>query len=486
VDALVEELSSTDAYRSRERSMIEAAVLRRGGRGDGPGVAGARAGQFDTRVPYLLAARDVRGVTMDARDGAVLDAFAQVCTSSGPWWAAGPVVICTERPQTLSLNFAGLHATDGPAVAYSDGAEVWAVAGITVPQRIVQGAHRIDLPAIEREHDHDLRQVYIALYGRDRFDAERGRAREGRTPRARPVFGEEPPSSKLQGHLMQYAEQWRAVARSTQPADRGRAKLAFQHLLGDDTLFGTNPQGSPRIEWVLSPQAALTEVRQLDSRPFIRPQWRRGWLDAEWQAAARERLGPLAETLRLDESSTPLWAVAGRPTEVESGVPASGRGQFDADTPLLAALRDVFGVELDSAQSRRLDALLEVARSCGPWWAAGSTVIAVERPTELHLDSSGRPHAASGPAIVYPDGFSVWAWHGVVADEDVVLSPEQITVADIDQEENVEVRRTLIERFGIERFMREGGGRLVHEDETGRLWRRPTPPSGERFYQRSR
>ena len=30
----------------------------------------------------------------------------------------------------------------------------------------------------------------------------------------------------------------------------------------------------------------------------------------------------------------------------------------------------------------------------------------------------------------------------------------------------------LVERFGEERLVREGGGELVHEDETGRLWRR--------------
>jgi hypothetical protein len=487
LDALVEELSLTDAYRDQGPRRIEEAILGTRGLGSGSGAAGARAGQFDTHVPYLLAARDVGGVAMDARDSAVLDAFAHVCKSSGPWWAAGPVVICTERPQSISLDIEGrLHTTSGPAVSYDDGTEVWAVEGITVPPRIVQGSALIDRRAIEHELDPSLRQVYIALYGRDRFYAERRRARGGQTPRVHPVFGDEPPTPELQARLTDYAEQWRAVARSTRPADRHRAELAFQYLLGDESLFGTDSRGRPRIEWVLSPQAALSKVRQLDSQsPVPYPQWHRPRMESEWRDAARERLGPLPETLRLDDSSTPLWNAVGRPTEAETGVPVSGRGQFDADTPVLAALRDVFGEELDEPHSRRLEALLDIVRSCGPWWALGRAVVAVERPSELHWDSSGRPHSDSGPAIVYRDGFAVWAWHGVTVDEDVVLRPEEITVAAIDREDNVEVRRTLIERFGIERFIRDGGGQLVHEDETGRLWRRATPPKGERLFLRN-
>ena len=37
---------------------------------------------------------------------------------------------------------------------------------------------------------------------------------------------------------------------------------------------------------------------------------------------------------------------------------------------------------------------------------------------------------------------------------------------------NAEIRRVMVERFGVERLIREGGAILVHEDETGRLWRR--------------
>ena len=55
------------------------------------------------------------------------------------------------------------------------------------------------------------------------------------------------------------------------------------------------------------------------------------------------------------------------------------------------------------------------------------------------------------------------------------MAPESITVEAIDAERNIERRRVLIERFGEERLVREGGAKLADEDETGRLWRREMP-----------
>ena len=77
--------------------------------------------------------------------------------------------------------------------------------------------------------------------------------------------------------------------------------------------------------------------------------------------------------------------------------------------------------------------------------------------------------------MAWSDGFEIYAWHGVVVDRSLVIEPERITIAAIDGERNVERRRVMIERFGVERLIREGGAKLVDEDETGRLWRRDLP-----------
>ena len=66
----------------------------------------------------------------------------------------------------------------------------------------------------------------------------------------------------------------------------------------------------------------------------------------------------------------------------------------------------------------------------------------------------------------------MFAWHGVPVEPWVIRDPGRITVAGIDGEQNIEVRRVLVERFGEERLVREGGAELVATDEMGRLWRR--------------
>ncbi len=99
-----------------------------------------------------------------------------------------------------------------------------------------------------------------------------------------------------------------------------------------------------------------------------------------------------------------------------------------------------------------------------------------ERPLVLRTDDRGRPHCADGPAIAWADGLEAFAWHGVAVEPWIIRDPGRITVQTIDKASNVEVRRVLIERFGEERLVREGGAQLVGEDETGRLWRRPIGP----------
>jgi hypothetical protein len=88
-----------------------------------------------------------------------------------------------------------------------------------------------------------------------------------------------------------------------------------------------------------------------------------------------------------------------------------------------------------------------------------------ERPTALHADQppAVRPgwfqlHCPGGPAVIYPDGWGVFAWHGTHVPEWVITDPAPGRIA---QEPNVEVRRCAIERIGWERYLSEGGSRLV-------------------------
>lgn len=144
----------------------------------------------------------------------------------------------------------------------------------------------------------------------------------------------------------------------------------------------------------------------------------------------------------------------------------------DRATPDWLAAYDFFGRACGISAVERLSGLMELTRSAGWWWwPARGAVVLSERPEEVHLDEQGRLHAARGPAIRYPDGWALWAWHGVRVPRAVIENPESLPAEDVLAEADVEVRRIMIDRVGHERLIRDGGARRVAEDESGILWR---------------
>jgi hypothetical protein len=144
----------------------------------------------------------------------------------------------------------------------------------------------------------------------------------------------------------------------------------------------------------------------------------------------------------------------------------------DRATPDWLAAYDFFGRACGVGAAERLHGLMELTRSAGWWWwpARGAAVLS-ERPDEIHMDEQGRLHSARGAALAYPDGWSLWAWHGVRVPRAVIENPESLPAREVLAEPDVEVRRIMIDRVGAERLVRDGGARRVAEDETGILWR---------------
>jgi hypothetical protein len=128
-----------------------------------------------------------------------------------------------------------------------------------------------------------------------------------------------------------------------------------------------------------------------------------------------------------------------------------------------------WGVRYDDRSDRRLALWAQTTRSGGWWWPLKGAVVLTERPKYLKLDEEGRLHNPNGPAIVYPDGWTICAIHGVRVPERVITG--QFDARDITGEENAEVRRVMIERFGPGEYLRDAGAILVDESEWGKLWR---------------
>lgn len=107
------------------------------------------------------------------------------------------------------------------------------------------------------------------------------------------------------------------------------------------------------------------------------------------------------------------------------------------------------------------------------WFVLSDTVFAVPRP-EVHV-RNGRLHRADGPALAWPGGTRRWFWNGVEVPRHVVEEPQRLTVRQVREERNVEVRRVMLERYGAERLLRDLEARPVHADDFGTLYRVDVP-----------
>jgi uncharacterized protein DUF6745 len=115
---------------------------------------------------------------------------------------------------------------------------------------------------------------------------------------------------------------------------------------------------------------------------------------------------------------------------------------------------------------------MDLARAgAGWWWPFRAVAVVSSAPLLINRDAEGRLHCECGPALVYPDGWAIWAIHGVTVSRKVVTDPLSLSVAEIVQEPDLAVRRVMLERFGYERFVREAGLRPIQADRFGRLYR---------------
>ncbi len=76
---------------------------------------------------------------------------------------------------------------------------------------------------------------------------------------------------------------------------------------------------------------------------------------------------------------------------------------------------------------------------------------------------SHRLHSNFRAAIEWPDGWGPYVIHGVRVTRQIVVAPETLTIAQIESEQNAEVRRIMIDRFGPKRYLEESGAQVVQE-----------------------
>lgn len=140
-----------------------------------------------------------------------------------------------------------------------------------------------------------------------------------------------------------------------------------------------------------------------------------------------------------------------------------------ADVAMTDAVFQAMGAKPEKGWVERFDLMTQLVRSLYGWIWTGKNIFAVRRPQVIALDNASRFHSAEGPAIKFAD-YEAFYWHGVAIDRNIIEHPQTITVEQIREQDNTEVRRIMLERFGIERFAKEAELILIDESSEGKLF----------------
>ena len=298
--------------------------------------------------------------------------------------------------------------------------------------------------------------------------------------------------------LERYRARWTAIRRSTEPADRGAAeegvRLTYQ-------AAGLAPPA--RFVWCDGPAAMSRRAQRISRSDGANVRWE--LIDRPRRKAGarvRQHLGRrLLKQVEaaVDPPDALVAAVADMVTQAATLEPVALLTRFRRGEPLSLScvwlalsgregfryaaagphdlswlstyeyLRSVLGLK---AETEPLIGLSQVAENVGWWQPHAQTCFLSERPVLLRTDANDRLHCADGSALHFADGFSVFAWRGVALPRNIIEHPGRITPQAIDAQDNVQVRRCMIEIVTPKRYVAAGGAIRFAEDETGILWRK--------------
>jgi hypothetical protein len=107
----------------------------------------------------------------------------------------------------------------------------------------------------------------------------------------------------------------------------------------------------------------------------------------------------------------------------------------------------------------------------------------------LRFDDEKRLHCEDGPAIRYPDGFSVYAWHGTRIPAEWIEDKKSLTPSFALAVENMEQRRAACELIGWDNILQQLKAKVIDKNadpEIGELVEVDLPGSGKEKFLRVR
>jgi hypothetical protein len=224
-----------------------------------------------------------------------------------------------------------------------------------------------------------------------------------------------------------------------------------------------------------NPGRAILKVYELSKRDAARDAARAAAWDAAWDAA-----WAAVRTAAWDAARDAAWTAAWA---------AAWAAAWDAvrtaawDAARAAAWDAARAAAWDAARAAAWDAnpfypFLKIIRGGGMFYWVTPEAIHVSQILAFGRDS--RLHRENGPAVEYRDSTGLWFWNGVQVTEQTILRPQTFDSKEILKEQNSEVRRVMIERFGMNRFITEAGAKVIHKHDMGALYSIELPGDPDR------
>ena len=293
--------------------------------------------------------------------------------------------------------------------------------------------------------------------------------------------------------LQPWAERWIANALNTKPmddADRDAMRAAIDGMYDAAKLprprnivFAASPIGGAIAAGIAAGVWYLAKNPQ-QHLPMFGRQISHAEIDAARDAAVRysvdaalavqrgDKVEPLAPATRAATSDAPDDATAAATRNSDLRVVAwlvgltsrwwnmCDAGNFgSAWVSFLSFFRHVAKLEIDYSA---WDHYEQAAVNGSYRFMHPDFCIVADRPTTIGRDAQNRAHCIDGPQIAWRDGFASYSIHGVRVDAKII--ERRFTVADIDAQPNAEVRRVMIDLYGRDRFMIDGGALVLDED----------------------
>ncbi len=147
----------------------------------------------------------------------------------------------------------------------------------------------------------------------------------------------------------------------------------------------------------------------------------------------------------------------------------NGGNQYSAWASYLSFFRHVAGIDLP--QYEQWQHYEAAAEHGGPRIMHEEFCIVSDRPEVLTVDDENRPHNDHGPFCRWRDGTALYAVHGVYVPWWVIEHPDRLTAARITNERNAEVRRVMLDRYGVARYLLDIKAETLDRSDYGTLYR---------------